>query len=365
MRLSARRRSQFIGFLATISGIGMKYGIPLTLLSIVYLLFVIFGPHLRSMPKMTPQNLAYLEHSVSVARTLLIASSIAAVLGLIIRFFYEEVLGQGLALLGGLFFFFTPAILGDLTMGAFKTNPIYQSIINTFGMFGLICLLPGVDLIMRDAAMRIWNGINLQKIMERGWGDEQERVKKFRKPKMYAKCWDMAFCRDFVRNVCPAWKKKKPCWRLKSGCYCDEGTVMRALTVEGKDNPHLRGILHSLGLDKARSDGLSGAQKRARCRRCSIYAEHQRQKYRLSSPMMFPAVGLLFLVFYNQISTWIGVVLERADHFMSFLAYQPGTVYSFAHEKNILTILTLVWLGIMILSYALRGLEYLIFEMQV
>lgn len=367
MKLSARKRSLLIGYVESITALGLKVGIPAAILFIAYLLFVIFSKRAVELPKMSADDKKMFIQSVSLAATLLTAASVTVVLSLCIRLFYEELLGQILTIAGGLLFFISPAVLGDLTGGMLKGNPIFQIVASEFSLVGIICLLPGVDLVMRDAVIRIWNGISARKMMiTRLWGDEDERKKKFKSPKIYGKCWDMAYCREFVRNVCPAWKQKKPCWRVKAGCYCDEGTILRALTSGGKENSYMTGILHSLGLDRQQVSTLTNAQKRARCRRCGIYAEHQRQKYRIMSPMMFPVVGIVFWLFYNQVSSFMWIVLERTDKFMSFLTYGPMAKASFAASQGkILLVLSMIWLAIMLLSYSLRALEYLIFDLQV
>jgi hypothetical protein len=234
-----------------------------------------------------------------------------------------------------------------------------------FRDLGTVSLLPGLFLVLRDAILRIWNGVSVRRVLERRWGDEEER-KKHVKPKLYGSCWDMPYCRDFVRKVCPAFAAKKPCWRIKTGCYCDEKTILLAMTSTGAANEHVRGIMNALGLNQRRESSLSARLKRERCRRCGIYAEHQRQKYRLLSPMVFPAVGVVLYLFYEQVSTWVGVALKETDRFMSLLACKtPAAGYSFYDQGHVLTGMAIAWLTIIAVSYALRALEYLVFELQV
>jgi len=248
---------------------------------------------------------------------------------------------------------------------AMRGNELFASVMTAFRNVGGICLLPGLFLVLRDAILRIWTGISVRRVLERRWGDEDER-KKHVKPKFYGSCWDMIFCRDFVRRVCPAYAARKPCRRIKIGCYCDEKTILRAMTSAGADNEHAQGIINSLGLNRHSTTRLSNKLKRERCRRCGIYAEHQRQKYRLLSPMVFPAIGVLLYVFYEQISMWVGIALQKTDRFMSFLTYgSQASRYALSDQGQLLTTLAIVWLTIIVISYALRALEYLVFELQV
>ena len=79
------------------------------------------------------------------------------------------------------------------------------------------------------------------------------------------------------------------------GCMCDERILLKAAAGKGPDNESYRGIMKSLGLDKPIESSLAGQIKRARCRRCNIFLDHQKQKYRLLAPLVFPIVGIAIL----------------------------------------------------------------------
>jgi hypothetical protein len=108
------------------------------------------------------------------------------------------------------------------------------------------------------------------------------------------------------------------------------------------------------------------AQKKARCRQCVIYSQHQSHKYRLLSPMAFVMVGLVLYISYTPLSALIYKFLAKADKVMSFFVYKPGAGnQSFSSDGHVLTILAVIWLTIIAISYAQRAVEYLIFKMQV
>jgi len=366
MKLSTHTKSRLVGWTDQITGLGLKIGGATVALSLIYLLVTVFGGHIRDAAKLAGEDRAYLAQSIDFAVQALVVGSIVLVASLVLRFTMDEAVGQALSVVGALFYFGSPAFFGAvIDPTAMRGNAMFASVIAAFRNVGGICLLPGLFLVLRDAILRIWTGISVKRVLERRWGDEEER-KKHVKPKFYGSCWDMLFCRDFVRRVCPAYAARKPCWRIKIGCYCDENTILRAMTSAGADNEHARGIINSLGLNRQSNTRLSNKLKRERCRRCGIYAEHQRQKYRLLSPMVFPAVGVLLYVFYRQISMWVGIALQKTDRFMSFLAYgSQASGYAFSDQGQVLTTLAIAWLTIIVISYALRTLEYLVFELQV
>lgn len=367
--MKSSRRVQVNNFLESISGLGIKLGGPVALLGLAYLVYLIVGGRLLGMKGMKPVDQQYLIQTVAWAGTMLKIGSVACVLGLAIRFFYMESVGQVLALLGGGLYFFGPAGMNRLTMGALTGVPLYVEIVNEIAFVGLACLPAGAILLIRAMIERIQRCLARRIVAARQWGDEEEQLKIHKrkrqiKPRFCEKCWEMAFCREFVRNVCPAWDKKKPCWRVKSGCYCDEATILRAMTAGSVDNIYARGIVQSLAGDKAKPKP-SAKQKRARCRRCMIYAEHQRQKYRVMNPVAFAAVALLFIAFYKPLSAIVWVALEKTDRFMSFLAYNTTAQHTLGSSGLIMTNLAILWLAMMVLTYTLKALEYLIFDLQV
>ena len=365
MKMTAHRRSRIAILIESTTGNGLRYGLPAMVLSLGYLLFIVFGPKLRSMGAMNANDLAYLVKTIDIAEFVLRAASVVVVASLFVRYYYESAVGQLLALIGGALYFFSSAAIAGLTLGAFLKFPLYQGIVHEISLVGLIGLVPGAFLLLRDAYQRVRQGIRARFSIGQKWGDEEERVKKHCRRKAFEQCWDMAFCREYVKNVCPAFDKKKPCWRIKSGCYCDEGTIMRAMTAGAEDNPSMRGIIQSLRLEKARRDSMSAKQKRMRCRRCVIYSEHQRQKYRILSPLVFPAVVIAFWIFYGRLVEGALYVFHSTDRFMSFLTHQQQSSFSLAGEEHIFVLLAVVWLWLVVVSYTLRVLEYLIFDLQV
>ena len=362
--MTASAKSSLAHLIESSTLTGLKLSVPSMVITAAYLLYIVFGPKLHA-AAMSDVDRAYLHSTVALAEQILRIASFVAAVSLGLRFFYEAAVGQIMTIAGGILWFFSPTIFEGLTLGILTKNPTYQGIVSEFGRVGFVTLIPGAVLVLREIVARLAGGVKARNLAGRRWGDEDERTKKHRRRKIYEQCWDMAFCREYVRDFCPAFKQRKPCWRMKAGCYCDGDTIMRAMAANASDNRFVRGIMQSIEEDSRRRSEMSASQKRMRCRRCVVYAEHQRQKYRILSPLVFPAVGVFFWLCYNQLSTWVWRSLESTDRFISFLSYNPGAASSFSSQGPILTTLAMIWLGIVTLSYALRVLEYLIFKLQV
>lgn len=365
-------RTRILAYLDQITALGLRIGVPALAISLAFLLFGALTGKIQNLGEMKAADQAQMIRMIELITRLLVYSCAVVVVCVICRLFKDEAVGQALTVAGALFYFGSPYLLVEIGgLGRTGNSALAMSIVDAFRRAGVICFIPGLILLLRDAILRIWNGISIKKMMERQLeeDEEEEKLKKSPFAGIYSRCWDMNFCRAFVRKVCPAYAARRSCWKVKVGCYCDEKTILKAMMSEGKENIHTRGIMESLGIDKDEKTVKLGTRvRKQRCRRCGIYIEHQRQKYQILSPIVFPVVGILLYAFHKQISSVLWVVLQNTDRIMSFLAYKTGAAaqnLSSSGDGGILTGFAFAWLSIIVISYALRLLEYLIFELQV
>ncbi len=367
MKISPHAKSQATALIDQLTSLGVKFGGLAAAVSFVYLVAIVVAGHLKV--PLSPGSLekVYLVRSVELSTRVLVISGVILVASLVIRYPQEEILGQVLSLLGGALYFGGPPALGWFLQGKLANGSAQGlEIVTAVRTTGGVALLPGLILVVRDAILRIWTGETFRRQLDRPSNQDQQGITKV-SPRILASCWDMQFCREFIRRVCPAFAAKRSCWRIKIGCYCDERTLLKAMTAESKDNVHAKGIIEQLGFGRQdKNDKLSSKIKRQRCKHCVIYAEHQRQKYRLLSPMVFLAVLFLVYHYYEGVSEVVGQNLAKTDRFLSFLTYQSkeaGT--GGGSDIGVLTFLAIVWLTIIAISYSLKALEYLVFELQV
>lgn len=363
MKISARAKSKLAGLIESSTRTTLKFGVPVLVLCAGFLLYMVLGPKLRMLGQMSIADRAYLHSSVAYGILMFRVASLVVVLALALRFFAEGLVGQILSIAGAVLYFLSAVLFASATGGALAQVQTYQEIVAEFIRLGLVALIPGVVLVVRDIIARITYRIRARKyaeLLQLG----PARFKAYNR-KLYEKCWDMPICPDYVQKYCPAYEKKKPCWQIKSGCLCVGEGAYKAMLAESSDDGFARKVLKGIQTEKQYTSDLTPAQKRNRCRKCVIYSEHQRQKYRIASTLTFPAVALLFWILYQPLSTIAWDVLEKTDKFLCFLAYNVGHAPSFASQGHALTVLALICLGIMALSYALRAVEYFIFKLQV
>lgn len=357
MRIKAGTKSKLAGLIEGLTRTGLKIGVPILAVGMAYLFYVLFGPKLHALAKMGPADRAYFHSTVADAITLVKWASLAVIISLTLRFFYEPLAGQVMTLAGAVFYFASGGVMAMATGNAFASVQTYQEVVAELMRVGLLALVPGGVMVARDIWSRVVNRVRTRT------GDLL--LAGLKRRRIYEQCWNMPLCPDFIREYCPVYIKRKPCWRLHTGCLCDGEGATRAMAQGSTDDKFARSLVQGIDADRQRTNDMSPERRRARCRKCVIYAEHQRQKYRIVSTLTFPAVAVFFWLFYNQLSVICWDLLEKTDRFMSFLAYNPGKAASFASQGHALTILALICVGVSMLSYALRAVEYLIFDLQV
>jgi hypothetical protein len=172
------------------------------------------------------------------------------------------------------------------------------------------------------------------------------------------KCWQLPFCRKFVREKCPIYHSKRTCWRELVGCMCEEEVIRGAMEnrVISKDALVAATMI-------PRNNKLTAGQKKERCKTCVIYNEHQKHKYRASVwGVLAGSVGLYFLLHYPLLLATKGLI-GGMSKVLNGMMYHPDAAAAAAADwfaEGLLIVFFI--LGI---SYAMKLLEYLIFTLKV
>ncbi|MBX3111995.1 MAG: hypothetical protein KF857_08300 [Fimbriimonadaceae bacterium] len=104
------------------------------------------------------------------------------------------------------------------------------------------------------------------------------------------KCWQLPYCRKFVRERCPIYHSKRTCWKERVGCMCEESVIRNAM--EGKVIP---ADVVAASKFIPQNHKLTAQQKFERCKQCIIYNEHQKHKYKLALPMATVGVAVVYV----------------------------------------------------------------------
>ncbi len=146
------------------------------------------------------------------------------------------------------------------------------------------------------------------------------------RPNLFSPCWHLPYCRDYLLDVCPAFKAKRRCWKFGGGCFCDQRMIesmMRGLArrERGREEGYMRAEID------ARTGVLSYRSKKPPCHRCFIYLEHEKLKFDVLSPLMHVlAIVLTFLAYERLLKPgWMEFQLFLARSWQR-LAFREVTV---------------------------------------
>jgi hypothetical protein len=225
------------------------------------------------------------------------------------------------------------------------------------GVFGLLAIGVLVIDIAQRIKMRAEVGSRADQL-KYGKGIKEERD---RQNVFMGKCWQLPFCRKFVRDRCPIYHSRRTCWRERVGCMCEEEVIRNAM--ENKAIP--KDVVAAANYIP-RNTRLTMDQKAERCRQCVIYNEHQKHKYRAALPAML----ILFIGFYVlfrgillSVSGGLITAIDRIVHTASLSG--DTTTTGGAMQGTIFHELLLICLIIIVFAYAMKILEYMIFTMKV
>ena len=186
------------------------------------------------------------------------------------------------------------------------------------------------------------------------------------KASMMSPCWQLPFCREAIRVLCPAFIAKKTCWKFGRGCYCDEEMIARI--VRGEPMESIKAPTRI-------------SQSKPPCGRCYIYLEHQTYKFRMLSPLALPAtilVAFLGYPLYAQFfklfdkglsSLWGSLSFSTSGLTPEALQANPeaqkaaqDAAYSASQVQGIAQTLIGIMLGFFLLIYITKSIEWAIFK---
>lgn len=177
-----------------------------------------------------------------------------------------------------------------------------------------------------------------------------------RKNVFMGKCWQLPYCRKFVRERCPIYHARRSCWKEKVGCMCEEEVIKGAM-----ENRAIPKDIVAAARYIPHNNKLTLIQKMERCRQCVIYNEHQKHKYRLFLPVVIIVfVGICAALWIPMVHGMAGLVTD-AEHALDKVIVQ-GNVN--ADIPSFLQQIILASLCLVGLTYALKLLEFFIFKLK-
>ncbi len=292
--------------------------------------------------------------NVGLMQPILGVSMVAVGIGAAYLFWGEEAV-SAVAIVIAAILFFMPLYLPTMTAGPDSNEAVRRAYAalqdggTCLGLISIISLVVQVGIKARD---RVKTGVKADSLKYgKGVKEETEKNNVF-----LGKCWQLPYCRKFVRERCPIYHSRRTCWKELTGCMCEEEVIKGAM--ENRVIPKDALLAAKMIPRNAR---LTVQQKQERCRNCVIYNEHQRHKYQA----LLPAVLIFYVVTYIALRTpllaaakSLVISVNRVVQGISYNAVGASAVPPVFVEGLV------VILFIVALSYSLKVLEYTVFKLK-
>ena len=285
-------------------------------------------------------------------------AAIVLAVGLSILWWSEDVLSVVLILAsGGLYFspLYLPMSVGGAPqeVAALAMKGIQQ----VGGMMGLVAIVVTIFDLSGRIKNRLTHGSKADSLKYgKGVKEDVDKQNVF-----LGKCWQLPYCRKFVREKCPIYHARRTCWKERVGCMCEEKVIQNAMS----GNVVIPKDIVSAAKFIPYNVKLPMEIKIQRCRQCVIYNEHQRQKYKAALPITMLAMGGIWVMAREPMKNLLGEVLSGADKFLGQATLAGKKGVTDPEHLAIFRELLVILLMIMILAYLMKLIEYLLFKLKV
>jgi hypothetical protein len=315
-----------------------------------------------------PDDVARISSALGLAGKGFFVSALLVGVCVALQWFDEVSVGPLLLFLAALMFWGVPMFLMMGTEGhAVTSQVIFSLALSQIRLATVSFVGPGIVVIIYAAVTHTYTsgtvGVKRDQLeYGKDVKEEKEVVNKF-----LGKCWQLPYCRKFIRLRCPIYLSRKCCWRERVGCMCEETVIRGAMEGTVKIPKDPRAAAQYIPYNKT----LTSHEKSDRCRNCIIYTEHQRQKYRLVAPfVIFGTVGPVVFWhdwFVERFGFLLDHVEQTAGRFSlatSDASHGSAAIEVFKTSSWAAEIL-IACTVLIVLAYLLRFVEYALFKLKI
>ncbi|MGC9317639.1 MAG: hypothetical protein ACP5KN_06320, partial [Armatimonadota bacterium] len=182
-----------------------------------------------------------------------------------------------------------------------------------------------------------------------------------------AHCWEMPYCHQAIREMCPAYTNRRDCWRLGRGCNCDP-YLIESLLRQGADRDVLPEEVTEYTRSDLTGDRVAGRERTRQCRDCPIFNEHQRQKFRLLNPIIIIAavvgLGFAYPIVRRLYTGFIAFMAALAERF-AFGTQVPVGRWVQRLDSPAVWVFFYIILGLLAMSYVLKAVEWAVLRRKI
>lgn len=301
-------------------------------------------------------------NNVDMLQKLLIVGSVAAVVGTTYMFWGEETLGAFQLAFAAILWFaplYVPSILGGGGFGGVSRPG--AAALAAIQLGGTIIAGIALCVLIVDIAGRV-----RQRAIQGTKADQLKLGKGMKEEKdiknvLMGRCWQLPYCRKFVRERCPIYHSRRTCWKERVGCMCEEEVIRNAM-----ENKVVPKDMVAAARYIPYNNKIPMEAKKERCRQCVIYNEHQKHKYRVALPMTVIGFGAIYVLLREPLLGMTGNIIGSFDKVFANLTFQKGGAITTKVQNAPLPFAEVLLICFMIvgLAYTLKMLEYVIFKLK-
>lgn len=283
--------------------------------------------------------------------------AIGLALGVAWLYWDEEISGPLLGLAGAALLFapsWLPAMQGGQPVTGLALQPAMALQQAGYPLLGMGIVLALVEVIGR-IRVRTREGMRADQVkLGKGLKEERDVRNVF-----MGKCWQLPYCRKFVREQCPIYHSKRTCWKERVGCMCEEKVIANAMqgVVIPKDMVAAAKFIPY-------NTKLPLKAKQERCRQCVIYNEHQKHKYTLAWPIMSLGLLAIFGAFWNPMANGLYRFATGVNRFVADVTMSGRAPQGFSENLPFHHVL-LFAIMIVAFSIGMKVLEHLFFRLKI
>lgn len=335
----------------------VKLSVAALLFSYGYYIWGIAGGYLARYPD--PRILANLR----LMGTILVVSGGVGTAALIIVTFDEVAWSVLAGLVGGGLLFGTPALLASYAKGA-QTQSV-QIVGHYSALAGEIILGLVILRVLWEVVFYIRVGSRRMPVTPEEKEAEKLKRKGAATAGVWARCWDMPYCQEAVREHCPAYKARKTCWKFGYGCMCHPKLIeaLIRMSTQGATAVEKARQAEYVRSDLEADTVLKPDQRTIPCTKCPIFTEHQRQKFRIVNPIIALGTIAALIAAYKPVMALYRVFVDGLARIAARLTYgtqvDPRAWFAYLDSPTV-RIFFYVIVGTLVLAYLLKAVEYLI-----
>ncbi|MCC7491361.1 MAG: hypothetical protein IT204_03395 [Fimbriimonadaceae bacterium] len=298
-------------------------------LGLIYILSGVIG---GGMLRLAPADVARIAVGVGkITNLVMYCAVIVSFLAMARSQEHKAEVGFGVVVVGVFFWFgLAPLIAYCISVKAGHSSRVTDILIANLGLAGRAMLLALVWPVLQW----LWRQLRAVPLRKKQDAEvdnfklRREAPKKARpltKPHFLSPCWHLPYCRDYLVEMCPAFRARKRCWKYGGGCFCDSSMIQAMLTgvssgPRGGQQAWMRSEL------EARNTIYNQRGTKPPCRRCFIYMEHEKLKYEMMHPLAYPgAAAIMYFGYEPLIKPGFAWFQESATQLWQQLAFQAVT----------------------------------------